>query len=179
MLSLSYIYFTPLESGSHPWASAQQSPVPSCPAHHPLPTSAGSYHLTGSRIVVAVLLQYLLIFLFIAWGSYVWVNVKDFGSQSECNDRIKYAILFFTVRATAPWLRRLWIAFFAIYGTQGLASLIAGTAVFLHFEKREKKREENWEERMDPNEGWVKTTETRRRYATNSSYFHLDTSRLL
>jgi hypothetical protein len=128
---------------------------------------------------MAVLLQYILGFSFIAWGSYLWVNVKDFGSQPECNDQIKYVILFFTVRATAPWLRRLWIAFFAIYGAQVLAGLIAAAAVFLHAKYREKKHEEEWEEWMDPNDGWVKTTETRRQYVTNSSYFHLDTSRLL
>ena len=124
---------------------------------------------------MALLLQFVLVFSFIAWGLYVWVNVKYFGSQPECNDQIKYVILFFTVRATAPWLRRLWIAFFVIYSAQLLAGLFGTAAVFLFVKKREEERVE----RKDLNGGWVKTTETRRANATNSSYFRLDTSRLL
>jgi hypothetical protein len=127
-----------------------------------------------------VLVQFLSIISFVAWGLYLWVNVKDFGSQPECNDRIEYVIFFFfTVRATAPWLRRLWIAFFAIFGAQVLAGLVGTAAIFL-FVKREKKREEEWSEGMDSDAGWVRTeTRETRPLAVNEWYFHLDTSRLL
>ena len=54
--------------------------------------------------------QFASVVAFTAWGLYFWVHVKDYGSQPECNDKIKYVILFFTVRATAPWLRGVWIA---------------------------------------------------------------------
>jgi hypothetical protein len=59
---------------------------------------------------MGVFLQYTSLVSFTAWGLYLWVHVKDFGSQPECNDRIKYVFFFFTVRATVPWLRGLWIA---------------------------------------------------------------------
>ncbi|KAF8478156.1 hypothetical protein DFH94DRAFT_82722 [Russula ochroleuca] len=139
----------------------------------------GTYHLTRSRIAMFVLVQFLSIISFVAWGLYLWVNVKDFGSQPECNDRIEYVIFFFfTVRATAPWLRRLWIAFFAIFGAQVLAGLVGTAAIFL-FVKREKKREEEWSEGMDSDAGWVRTeTRETRPLAVNEWYFHLDTSRL-
>jgi len=54
--------------------------------------------------------QFASVVAFTAWGLYFWVHVKDYGSQPECNDKIKYVVLFFTVRATAPWLRGVWIA---------------------------------------------------------------------
>jgi glucan phosphoethanolaminetransferase (alkaline phosphatase superfamily) len=59
---------------------------------------------------MGVLLQYTSVVSFTAWGLYLWVHVKDFGSQPECNHQIKYVLFFVTVRATAPWLRGLWIA---------------------------------------------------------------------
>ena len=145
------------------------------------PPPAGNYHVTGSRIAMAVLLQLVLVFSFIAWGSYLWVNVKDFGSQPECNDRIKYVILFFTVRATAPWLRFLWIAFFAFLGAQVLVSLFGSAAIFFII-KREMKREiEEWAQEVDSNEHWVRTTETQdaRQHTVDNWHFHLDFSRLL
>ena len=81
----------------------------SCPCSSP-PTYVGKYHWARSRIAMGVLLQYISVVSFTAWGLYLWVHVKDFGSQPECNDRIKYVFFFFTVRATVPWLRGLWIA---------------------------------------------------------------------
>jgi len=59
---------------------------------------------------MGVLVQFVSVILFTAWGLYVWADVKRFGRNSECNDKIKYVLFFFTVRATAPWLRGVWIA---------------------------------------------------------------------
>jgi hypothetical protein len=59
---------------------------------------------------MGVFVQFASVIAFTGWGLYLWVHVKDYGSQPECNDRIKYVVLLFTIRATAPWLRGLWIA---------------------------------------------------------------------
>jgi len=59
---------------------------------------------------MGVLFQLLSVIAFTAWGLYLWIDVKNYGSQPNCNDQIKYVVLFFTVKATEPWLRGLWIA---------------------------------------------------------------------
>ena len=59
---------------------------------------------------MGVFLQFASVIAFTGWALYVWVHVNDYGSQSQCNDQIKYFIMFRPVRATAPWLRGLWIA---------------------------------------------------------------------
>lgn len=59
---------------------------------------------------MGVLVQYVSVITFTAWGLYVWANVKTFGNNPNCNDKFKYVVFFFTVRATAPWLRGIWIA---------------------------------------------------------------------
>jgi hypothetical protein len=58
---------------------------------------------------MGVLVQFVSVITFTAWGLYVWADFKNFGNHPECNDQIKYVIFFFTVRATAPWLRGIWI----------------------------------------------------------------------
>ena len=61
---------------------------------------------------MGVLVQFISVITFTAWALYVWANVKDFGSETDraCNNRIKYVLFFVSVRATAPWLRGIWIA---------------------------------------------------------------------
>jgi hypothetical protein len=59
---------------------------------------------------MGVFVQFASVIAFTGWGLYLWVHVKDYGNQPECNDRIKYVVFLFTIRATAPWLRGLWIA---------------------------------------------------------------------
>ena len=105
MLSLSSTYFSSSEPGLPPWVSAQYSHVPSYRAHPP----AGKYHWTKSRVALAVLVQFLSITAFTAWGLYLWFKVKDYGIHHECNDQIKYVVFFVSVKATEPWLRWLWI----------------------------------------------------------------------
>ena len=59
---------------------------------------------------MGVFIQFASVVAFTGWGLFLWINVDTYGFQHQCNDRIKYVVLFFTVRATAPWLRGLWIA---------------------------------------------------------------------
>jgi hypothetical protein len=79
-------------------------------AHSLRPTSAGKYHWTRGRVVMGILVQFVSVITFTAWGLYVWADAKHYGNNPQCNDHIKYVIFFFTVRATAPWLRGIWIA---------------------------------------------------------------------
>jgi hypothetical protein len=39
----------------------------------------------------------------------VWFKGSNFGSQPQCNQLVKYVLVFATVRATATWLRVLFI----------------------------------------------------------------------
>ncbi|KAI0284010.1 hypothetical protein BGY98DRAFT_949975 [Russula aff. rugulosa BPL654] len=74
----------------------------------------GKYHWTRGRVFIGVLVQFVSVITFTAWGLYVWfnANIKHFGNEnarSICNDRIKYVVFFVNIRATAPWLRGIWI----------------------------------------------------------------------
>lgn len=83
---------------------------------------------------MGVFIQFASVVAFTGWGLYLWINVDTYGSraQPQCNDRIKYVVLFFTVRATAPWLRGLWIAALVLsavglmikFGTQAMLLLL-------------------------------------------------------
>ena len=44
---------------------------------------------------------------------YLWIKDSRFGAQPECNDLVKYVLVFVTFRATVGWIRILaflWIA---------------------------------------------------------------------
>jgi hypothetical protein len=58
---------------------------------------------------MGVLVQFGSVITFTVWGLYVWVKVKTYGTYYQCNDHIKYVIFIVNVRATAPWLRDVWI----------------------------------------------------------------------
>ena len=58
---------------------------------------------------MGVLVQFVSVIAFTAWGLYVWIDAKKFGNNSQCNHQTKYVIFFFTVSATATWLRVIWI----------------------------------------------------------------------
>ena len=70
----------------------------------------GKYHWTKGRVIMGVVVQFVSVITFTGWALYVWVNVEHFGNVKICNDHIKYVIFFATIRATAPWLRGIWIA---------------------------------------------------------------------
>jgi hypothetical protein len=56
------------------------------------------------------LVQFFSVIAFTTWGLYVWARPSNFGNNKQCNYKTKYVIFFFTVSATAPWLRGIWIA---------------------------------------------------------------------
>jgi hypothetical protein len=70
----------------------------------------GNYKWTKARFVIGVLSQLIGQVAFTCWALYLWINVRDYGSQHECNNEVKYVVMFFTIRATKRWLRGLWIA---------------------------------------------------------------------
>jgi hypothetical protein len=70
----------------------------------------GKYHWTRGRLAMGILLQFVSVIAFTAWGLYLWITAPHFGgAQNICNDHIKYVVFFFTVKATEPWLRWLWV----------------------------------------------------------------------
>ncbi|KAI9443222.1 hypothetical protein H4582DRAFT_2054282 [Lactarius indigo] len=69
----------------------------------------GKYHWSKSRIVMGVVIQFASVIAFTVWALYMWIRVKDFGAQHQCNNEVKYVLFFANVRATQPWLRGFWI----------------------------------------------------------------------
>lgn len=74
-----------------------------------LPTNTGKYKWSRSRLAIGVVVQFLLIVAFTTWAIYLWARVEHFGSQNYLNYEVKYVIMFVNIRATAPWLRGIWI----------------------------------------------------------------------
>ena len=78
------------------------------------------------KITFAVQVSQVLV-IFIPWSLYVWIKDSQFGSQPECNNLIKYVVLFINVRATVGWLRIM-----SIVGlTTGALSSLIGLGAML------------------------------------------------
>ncbi|PFH45914.1 hypothetical protein AMATHDRAFT_51390 [Amanita thiersii Skay4041] len=74
------------------------------------PTGKYRGNLTA-RVLFSMILTYGLLLLFAGYAFYIWATAPKFGLASECNDQIKYIVLFaIKVRATVGWLRKLWMA---------------------------------------------------------------------
>ena len=58
--------------------------------------------------------QILTTVVFTVWLLYVWIKDIDFGSQPSCNHLVKYVLFFADVRATATWLRVVFIMYLVI-----------------------------------------------------------------
>ena len=58
--------------------------------------------------------QTLTTVVFTVWLLYVWIKDIDFGSQPSCNHLVKYVIFFADVRATATWLRVVFIMYLVV-----------------------------------------------------------------
>ena len=98
----------------------------------------GKYKWSRSRFVVGVLAQFVTVIGFTGWALYLWFHVKDYGSQntqSGCNDRVIYVLMFVSIRATKPWLRDSWIAVI-IASAVGLL-IRFGTSAFYRFAREE------------------------------------------
>jgi hypothetical protein len=104
---------------------------------------------------MGVFLQFASVVAFTGWGLYLWVHVNDYGSNSDCNDQIKYVIMFITVRATVPWLRGLWIAALVLSAV-GLMIKFGVQAVVL-FAMRRVAEEERAEETNSITGGSIRT----------------------
>lgn len=61
------------------------------------------------RMKIFIWVQILTTVLFTVWLFYVWVKDINFGSQPSCNHLVKYVLFFADVKATATWLRVLFI----------------------------------------------------------------------
>ncbi|KAI0304417.1 hypothetical protein B0F90DRAFT_1815748 [Multifurca ochricompacta] len=108
----------------------------------------GKYHWSRSRIVMGVFVQFTSVLGFTGWALYLWIYVKHFGPQPECNDYVKYVVMFFTVGATAPWLRILWI----ILLVGSALGLVVGFGVNAFFLLTMQHEEDNEEE--EPEKTW-------------------------
>ena len=134
---------------------------------------------------MGILLQFLSVIAFTAWGLYLWAKVANYGSQPACNDQIKYVFFFKTVRATEPWLQRLWIVTLAL-SAAGLMYTFAHTA-WLLFVGRLVEEEERAEEanliaqRLTPTGGAPGAQPHAEAEGTSqqSYYFYLSLLRLL
>jgi hypothetical protein len=68
---------------------------------------------------MGVFLQFASVVAFLGWALYIWIHVKNLGSNPDCNNQFKYVIMFVTFRATVPWLCTFWIAILVV-STVGL-----------------------------------------------------------
>jgi len=73
------------------------------------------YSDTDFQMFLYLLMHAFGVVVFLIWFLYVAISGPKFGSQPNCNDRVKFAVLYvFNVRATVPWFRALMIAFFVV-----------------------------------------------------------------
>ncbi|KAF8986307.1 hypothetical protein BDQ17DRAFT_1376230 [Cyathus striatus] len=64
------------------------------------------------RLIITGALTYAMMLLYTGWALYVWSTADTFGVTQGCNanNEIKYIFFFRSVRATAKWIRGLWMA---------------------------------------------------------------------
>ena len=88
---------------------------------------------------MSILVQFVSVIAFTTWGLYVWIKVKDYGPGpfNECNDQIKYVVFFVTVRATAPWLRGVWIGGLVLSAAGLMVSFGIKTKLFFAMKRLE------------------------------------------
>jgi hypothetical protein len=81
--------------------------------------------------------QILTTVVFTVWLLYAWIKDIDFGSQPSCNHLVKYVIFFADVRATATWLRVVFIMYLVISACMLLFRF--GAILSEHMEKLRRK----------------------------------------
>jgi hypothetical protein len=104
------------------------------------PLCVGKYRYTIVRFIVGVISRFIGIIAFTGWALFLWIHVRHFGPENQCNDKVKYVIMFVDVEATKPWLRGVWIAILAVSAV--LLSFRAGVHSLLRYFQREIEREE-------------------------------------
>jgi hypothetical protein len=102
----------------------------------------GKYIWTKSRIVMGVIIQFASVLAFTVWALYLWVHAKNFGPQNQCNNEVKYVLMFKTVNATASWLRVLWITTL-IASALGLMITFGYNGFILYVMRNEENTEES------------------------------------
>jgi hypothetical protein len=91
------------------------------------------------RVFIAIQMASTLIF--IMWLLYVWIKDSKFGSQPDCNNFVKYVLMFADVRATETWLRVLFITYLVL---SSWWMLFEFGAIFIdYFQKRKGIREKS------------------------------------
>jgi hypothetical protein len=91
----------------------------------------GKYKHSMARFIVGVIFQFIGTFAFMGWALYLWIHVRHFGPENQCNDKVKYVIMFVDVEATEPWLRGIWIAIIAVSALQ--LPLLAGVDSYCRY----------------------------------------------
>jgi hypothetical protein len=81
------------------------------------------------RTFIAVQMSSTILFLY--WLLYVWIKGSKFGSQPECNQLVKFVLLFFNVMATENWLRVFIILYALAY--LGWMALIFSVILMVYF----------------------------------------------
>ena len=93
----------------------------------------GRYKGGIARIIIMSILSVCVTVAYFAWSFYLWTHVSKFGLQSECNNEVKYIFFFASVRATVPWLQRLWLASLSISTILMAVALVVALAVSIMF----------------------------------------------
>jgi hypothetical protein len=95
---------------------------------------------------MGVVIQFVLVIAFTSWALYLWARVEHFGSQPYLNYKVKYVLMFVNIRATASWLRGVWITA-TVISTIVLSIIFGYNALALFSMSREEGAE-------DPDRGW-------------------------
>src|SRR6266702_2396912 len=77
-----------------------------------------------SKRKLTIAIQILSLFIFYPWSFYMWVNASLFGPQPECNDIVKFVLVFYTFQATVLWARYLCMTILAMTTFALLCNLI-------------------------------------------------------
>ncbi|KAI0246904.1 hypothetical protein BJV78DRAFT_92394 [Lactifluus subvellereus] len=91
------------------------------------------------RMGFIIAIQMFTTVVFTIWLLYVWIKDSHFGSQPECNHLVKYVFFFVDVRATATWLRVLFILYLVFFTCTLLFRF--GLIVFACMDGRRKPRD--------------------------------------
>lgn len=83
----------------------------------------GRYKPTSPRRLWTLFITVCVALMFQSWALYIWATAPTFGPQESvhCSDQIKYIFVFVSVRATALWLRVLWMV---VLGMEGIGILL-------------------------------------------------------
>ncbi|KAH9029243.1 hypothetical protein EDB85DRAFT_1535791 [Lactarius pseudohatsudake] len=82
------------------------------------------------KMKLTIAIQILSLLIFYPWSFYMWINAPRFGAQPECNDLVKFVLVFYTFQATVLWARYLCMTILAMTTFALLCNLIVIFAVY-------------------------------------------------